>query len=231
MNHSTNHFSEDDLIAFHLNESKDEAAIRQHLDTCGTCGELSDSIAETLRVFSAEPVPTPDFETSWQRVRGNLTVLAKPQKKSWWKIAAWPALGTLTAVLLLTIAFVVSHQKQKTNTYAFNRPGPLTTAPADERNHLDAAERLLTTVNHTSGELDDTTRTQARTLALRNAVYVQQATQRGDLVEASTLESLGRVLTSLDNESHKSSTFRLRVEMNTDGLLLDIRILRQNDQK
>jgi len=39
------------------------------------------------------------------------------------------------------------------------------------------------------------------------------------------------VLTSLDNEPPKHSTLQLRVEMNTRGLLLDLRILRQNDNQ
>jgi len=46
------------------------------------------------------------------------------------------------------------------------------------------------------------------------------------------LENLGRVLTTLDNEPEtQHSTWRLRLEMNTSGLLLDIRILQQNDDR
>jgi hypothetical protein len=88
----------------------------------------------------------------------------------------------------------------------------------------------LTEVNNSAGALDDTTREQAHTLLLRNAVYVHNARENGDLAEAALLENFGRVLTTLDNEPQTPhSTLRLRLEMNTSGLLLDIRILRQND--
>ena len=74
------------------------------------------------------------------------------------------------------------------------------------------------------------TRGQAHNLLLKNAVYVRNARDNGDLAEAAVLENFGRVLTTLDNEpSTAHSTLRLRLEMNTSGLLLDIRILRQND--
>ncbi len=99
-------------------------------------------------------------------------------------------------------------------------------------NHLDAAERLLTEVNHTSGSLDPATRAQARELLLSNAVYTRTARDHGDLAQAAVLDDLGRVLTTLDNESSSPhSTLQLRLEMNTSGLLLDIRILRQNDSR
>ena len=71
------HFSEEELIAYQLHESSDEAAISSHLERCSECADLSESIAETLRVFSPEPVPQPDLERNWQRLRGNLIVLLR----------------------------------------------------------------------------------------------------------------------------------------------------------
>ena len=118
---------------------------------------------------------------------------------------------------------------------AINGHGPLTTQPADPAvaDHLDAAERLLTEVNHASGPLDDTTRSQAHELLLKNAVYVRTAQDQGDYAEAAVLDNLGRVLTTIDNSPPEAphSLLRFRLEMNTDGLLLDIRILRQNDDR
>ena len=49
------HFSEEELIAYQLQESSDEVAISRHLEGCSECANLSESIAETLRVFSADP--------------------------------------------------------------------------------------------------------------------------------------------------------------------------------
>jgi hypothetical protein len=231
------HFSEKELIAYQLHESSDEGSISRHLESCSDCADLSESIAETLRVFSADPVPQPDLEHSWQRLRGNLGVLTPEHSRgfeflrSGW---AWPAAGLATAALILLTVFGLHiHRAGETRrNIAVNGHGPLTTEPTDPAiaNHLDAAERLLTEVNNSSGTLDDTTREQAHSLLLQNAVYVRSARESGDLAEAAVLENFGRVLTTLDNEPPTShSTWRLRLEMNTSGLLLDIRILRQND--
>jgi hypothetical protein len=230
------HFSEEDLIAYQLHESSDEGTISTHLESCSECADLSESIAETLRVFSADPVPQPNLEHNWQRLRGNLRVLTPERARielfRWhW---AWPVAGLATAALILLTVFGTHiHRIGETRrNIAVNGHGPLTTEPTDPAiaNHLDAAERLLTEVNNSSGPLDDATREQAHSLLLQNAVYVRNARDSGDLAEAAVLENFGRVLTTLDNEPPTSrSTWRLRLEMNTSGLLLDIRILRQND--
>lgn len=234
------HFSEEELIAYQFHESSDGASISRHLENCSECADLSESIAETLRVFSGDPVPQPDLERSWQKLRGNLGVLT-PERRRGFSILnwhwAWPAIGLAAAALILLAVFGMRvHRISETtrNNIAVSRPGPLTLQPADPAiaNHLDAAERLLTEVNNSSGPLDDTTRAQAHDLLLKNAVYVRNARNSGDLAEAALLENFGRVLTTLDNEPQtQHSTWRLRLEMNTSGLLLDIRILRQNDDR
>jgi predicted anti-sigma-YlaC factor YlaD len=231
------HFSEEDLIAYQLHESPTEGAISRHLENCSECADLSESIAETLRVFSADPVPTPDLEHNWQRLRGNLSVLT-PERSSSFELLRWgwrwPVAGLVATVLILLTLFVAHIQRtgETKHNMAVNGHGPLTIEPTDPAiaNHLDAAERLLTEVNNSSGPLDSTIRDQAHALSLQNAVYVRDARDKGDLASAAVLENFGRVLTTLDNEpSTPHSTWRLRLEMNTSGLLLDIRILRQND--
>jgi hypothetical protein len=249
------HFSEEDLIAYQLHEGSDEAAIERHLDECSDCAATSESIAETLRVFSSEPVPQPDLDRNWQRLRGNLSVLTpEPRRARFPRFLLWPAASLATALLLF--AFVGIHITRSgdrsgnriadllpainrinhPNT-AINGRGPLTAEPtgaADSgiANHLDAAERLLTEVNHTSGSLDPADRAQARELLLSNAVYTRTARDHGNLAQAAVLDDLGRVLTTLDNEPPSPhNTLQVRLEMNTSGLLLDIRILRQNDNR
>jgi hypothetical protein len=233
------HLSEDELIAYQMHESSNEATVRRHLEGCAECADLSDSIAETLRVFSADPVPQPDLELNWQRLRGNLSVLTAERQRGFGVLRwgwATPAMGFLAALLLLVAGLVVHsrHQTKHRPNIAVNGHGPLTTEPTDPAiaDHLDAAERLLTEVNNSPGSLDETTRDQAHSLLLSNAVYVRTAKDSGDVAEAAVLENLGRVLTTLDNEPPTPhSTWRLRLEMNTSGLLLDIRILRQNDDR
>jgi predicted anti-sigma-YlaC factor YlaD len=242
------HFTEEELIAYQLHEGAEEGAIRQHLEHCPECAAVSDSIAETLRIFSSDPVPQPDLDRNWQRLRGNLSALTpEPRRRFRPRFVLWPVAGLAAAVLLAVIFVGVRVTRSRdgitallpainrvnhTNT-AINGHGPLTTEPVDPAmaNHLDAAERLLTEVNHTTGSLDPATRAQAHKLLLSNAVYIRSARDHGDLAQAVVLDDLGRVLTSLDNEPPKHSTLQLRVEMNTRGLLLDLRILRQNDNQ
>jgi predicted anti-sigma-YlaC factor YlaD len=231
------HFSEDELIAYQLHESTNEAAIRAHLEACSACADLSEAIAETLRIFSAETAPQPDLELNWQRLRGNLSVLSaeRPRRFAWLRSGwMWPAAGFATALILLVSGVGVHLHREVVHkpNFAINGHGPLTTQPTDPAiaDHLDAAERLLTEVNNAPGTLDEATRTQAHDLLMKNAVFVHNARQSGDVAQAAVLENLGRVLTTVDNEPPTPhSTLRLRLEMNTSGLLLDIRILRQND--
>ena len=231
------HYSEEELIAYQLHESQQEGAISSHLESCSECAEVSESIAETLRVFSADLVPQPNLEHNWQRLRGSLGVLTPQRSRAFEFLRwgwAWPAAGLTTAALILLTVFGLQLHRgsEIKRNIAVNGHGPLTTEPTNPAiaNHLDAAERLLTEVNNSSGVLDDTTREQAHNLLLQNAVYVRSARESGDLAQAAVLENFGRVLTTLDNEPPTPhSTWRLRLEMNTSGLLLDIRILRQND--
>ena len=235
------HFTEEDLVAYQLHERFNDNAISKHLETCSDCADLSESIAETLRVFSAEPVTQSDLERNWQRLRGNL-IVHTPQRRNIFDLLRehwmWPAVGVAAAALILLGVFGLQIHRDPAPrpNYAINGHGPLTTQPtgpvmdAAIADHLDSAERFLTEVNNSHGALDDVTRKQAHDLLLKNAVYVQNARDNGDLAEAALLERFGRVLTTLDNEPQTShGTLRLRLEMNTSGLLLDIRILQQND--
>src|SRR5277367_5125211 len=169
------HFSEEELIAYQLHEGSDAVAISRHLESCSNCADLSESIAETLRVFSADPAPQPDLEHNWQRLRGNLSVLTPDRSRSGkllrWRLA-WPAAGLVAAALILltVLGTHIHHTNETRHNAAVNVHGPLTIEPANPAiaNHLDAAERLLTEVNNSSGPLDATTRQQAHSLLLQN---------------------------------------------------------------
>ena len=52
------------------------------------------------------------------------------------------------------------------------------------------------------------------------------------MAEASVLEDLGRTLTTIDHEpAGPGKSYEVRLDMTTRGLLLDIRILQQNDTR
>jgi hypothetical protein len=232
------HVSEESLIELHLHESKSEAAIREHLEHCPQCAAVSESIAETLRIFSASPVPPVDLDHQWQLLRRSLAPLrSKPERQR--GVSRWflwtPALAGAAVALLMAITYRPWHPTtQETATVPSMRPGPLTSTPHDPQiaQQLDSAERLLTAVNHTSGPLDEATREEARHLLLKNAVYIRTARVEGDPGTAAVLDDLGRVLTNIEHANDaEDSGWHLRLEWNTKGLLLDIRILQQNESR
>ena len=237
----TRHLSEDELIAYQLGETADSARLAAHLEHCALCAATAVSIAQTLRVFSAEPVPEANLDHAWQRLRGTLPLLpvhSVPRNKSSWAVRwllLWTGSAALAACLL---GLAVLHLPHKTRALpaapstAALQPGPLTAYPQDQNvaAHLDNAERLLTEIDHASGPLDEATRDRAAQLLLTNALYVQRAQRDGDTAQASVLEQLGRTLTSVEHQPpNPPKRWNLRLEMNTSGLLLDIRILQQND--
>ena len=229
------HIAEEELIAYQLQEAVDAAVIREHLELCPECASSAESIAETLRVFSAEPVPQANLEHAWQRLRGSMPApVAVAHRRQVWR---WLAVPALAAALLLGFLAMHGHSAAH-DTSAHLRPGPLTQQPRDPdlAGHLESAERLLTEVSHSTGPLDESTRRQAQDLLLSNALYVRKASADGDAAEAAVLDKLDRTLTTLEHEptgarkpDNADNGWHLRVEMNTSGLLLDIRILQQND--
>ncbi len=220
---------EEELIAFHLGEPCDHVAIRERLLRDEAYALLSESVSRTLRVYSAEPVAPPDTEAAWRKLRPNLPALEVPEKGSVWR---WFVLAPAALAMLLVGLFLVgmlhrSPKIEEANVIKLQQPVEPVNAP-NVSQHLDRAERWLTTVNHAPAALDGTTRAEGERLLMTNAAYLSEAHDHGDLPDAVALERLGRVLTTANHAT--SSGLELRVEMNTEGLLLDLRILRQNHQ-
>ena len=219
---------EQQLIAFHLGEPCDEAAIRARLEQDTAFASLSEEIAHTLRVFSADPVPPPDTEAAWQHLRGTLPRLDAPSRKGRLRLT-WLAPAAVLATLVLAFG-LAAHYRHSTPINDAGvihlRPPHDAVSPSGEADHLDRAERWLTTVNHTTAPLDSVTRAEGQHLLTENTVYLRNARARGDLTDAAVLDRLDRVLTTSNHPTEAG--LQLRLDMNTDGLLFQIRILRQN---
>ena len=238
----TGHLSEEELIGYQLGESVEPASAARHLEQCELCSAAAASIAETLRVFSADPVPEANLDRAWQRLRGSLPLLYASRPAVRWRLPlVWTSIAAMAALLLGFALHRVPHgtgagagagaipNSAQTEDM---RAGPLTRQPRDEQvaMHLGDAERLLTEIDHTAGPLDEGTRERAAQLLVSNTMYVQRAERDGDLAQASVLEELGRTLTTVEHEPAKPpKSWNIRMEMNASGLLLDIRILQQND--
>jgi hypothetical protein len=232
------HLNEAELIEHYYDESTSPADCDRHLKACPACAKHYADLRRDLD--GVKPLVPPargeDYgEQVWQSIRGLLPVYQKPDW-SWSWIRLWRPLGWAAAcALLIAVAFVAGRQwERKQTTSVAVAPDP----QARQRvvvvvlgDHLDRSERLLVELNH-AGRDDMSAmplRSEARELLANNRLVRQSAIQAGDLNVEASLDRLERLLVELANQSDEPSEAdlnRLRQEMNTDGLLFDIRILR-----
>src|SRR5439155_22850313 len=102
------HPTEDDLILHFYAEGAQPAAIQRHLAACERCAAEYDTIAGTLKLVAAPPIPERGdlygLEV-WQRIRPLL-----PAREPWWRMSAlrWKSLTLGAVVTALTISAFVA---------------------------------------------------------------------------------------------------------------------------
>jgi hypothetical protein len=230
------HLNEAELIEHYYDESASPADCERHLKACAVCAKRYAEVRRDLDGVKplAPPVRGEDYgEQVWQSIRSSLPAYEKPNR-SW--IRLWRPLGWAAAcALLVAVAFVAGRHWERKQT-----PSVAVSADPQARqrvvvvvlgDHLDRSERLLVELNH-AGSNDMSAmplRGEARELLANNRLVRQSAIQAGDLNVEASLDRLERLLVELANQPDEPSEAdlnRLRQEMNTDGLLFDIRILR-----
>jgi hypothetical protein len=230
------HLNEAELIEHYYDESANPADCERHLKSCAACAKQFADLRRDLEGVKpiVPPVRGEDYgEQVWQSIRSSLPVYEKPER-SW--IRFWRPIGWASAfALLLAVAFVAGRQWERKQTPSVAVAGD---PQARQRvvfvvlgDHLDRSERLLVELNH-AGSNDVSAlplRGEARELLANNRLVRQSAIRTGDLNVEASLDRLERLLVELANQPDEPSERdlnRLRQEMNTDGLLFDIRILR-----
>jgi hypothetical protein len=230
------HLNEEELIEHYYEESVNMADCERHLKACAACAKHYAELRRDLDGVKplAPPARGEDYgEQVWQSIRSSLPVYEKP-KRSW--IRRWQPLGWAAAcALLIALAFVTGRQWERKQTPSV---AEAVDPQARQRvvivvlgDHLDRSERLLVELNH-AGSNDISAaplRSDARELLASNRLLRQSAIQAGDLNVEASLDRLERLLVELANQPEDLSEAdlnRLRQEMNTDGLLFDIRVLR-----
>jgi hypothetical protein len=230
------HLNEEILIEHYYEESVIMADCERHLKTCSACAKRYAELRRDLDGVKPlmPPVRGEDYgEHVWQAIRNSLPVYEKP-KWSWLRLGR--PLGWVAAcALLIAVAFVAGRRWER-------KQAPSVAVAVDPQarqrvvivvlgDHLDRSERLLVELNHAGGnDMSGTPlRSEARELLASNRLVRQSAMQAGDLNVDASLDRLDRLLSELANEPEELSEAdldRLRQEMNTDGLLFDIRVLR-----
>ncbi len=227
------HLDRDELVAHLYGEAGAEAA--KHLAGCAQCAEAFAALRGDLEEIEVIEPPARDaayVERLWKAIAPAL--LAYEPQRSRLRMMLWRGLSYAAAYAVLAagafFAGRIFEQKQPHPAVAV-KPAP---QPAKPRvvvvllsDHLDRSERLLVELKHADAEISAPLRDEARTLQAANRICRKNAGNDPEL--KATLERLGHLLDELaeqpENVSQATLT-RLQNEMNADGLLFEVRVLR-----
>jgi hypothetical protein len=243
------HLNEEELIDYYYGESDSPAAIDTHLRECSECAKNYASLTSDLSAIVPAPTPTRDADYCakvWQSIRSSVPVYEAPRKKSWF--ALHPMLNSwsgglavaATCLLVIAAAFFAGRLWEHRNT-APSLANNVNGEQGKQRvvlvvlgDHLDRSERLLVELKHAGPSTEAPLQAEARDLLSTNRLYRESVKQTGDPALASALDHLERVLIEVSNQPAGLSQAKLeelQKEMNTDGLLFEVRVLRSRVQE
>ena len=239
------HLTEEQLIEYGYGEG-DKVLIEEHFAVCNECNKSYAALQADLNEIGLPTPPQRDQsygQNIWERLQHQLPIYEKPHR-NWLGRGLWRCLSyAAAAALLLTSAFVGGRlwERNQAHTAATNQaaPAPPPVPHSPQRvvvvvlsDHLDRSERLLVELKHVdadSTEMVSPLRDEARSLLDANRICRQKAKQDEDPALTGALDHLDRLLTELANQPgglNKATITRLQDEINKDGLLFEVRVLR-----
>jgi len=229
------HLSEDEQMEMYYDEGSEAA--KAHLKACRQCAAEYAKFKRSVDAIKAEEIPQrgPDYgDFVWQALRPQLIPYEKKtagwQGLSWWKTATAAA----ACLALMTAAFIGGrfweHRTSTGSDLAANVQPQQRVVVVVLTDHLDRTERLLVQLNHAdSGDKVENAQlqTEARELLASNRLYRVSANKEGDPALAGALDRLERVLAEVANDPHLTAADleRVRKDMNTSGILFEVRVL------
>jgi len=243
------HLNEEEFINYHYGESVDSDTTAHHLRECPDCARSYAAVMRDLAEITAPATPARDTDYGqqvWDSIRGSLRAYDAPKKRSWFSLS--PAMGqwkgfaaAAACVLVIAAAFFAGRQWEHRTTPPPTVANNSTSDQGKERvvlvvlgDHLDRSERLLVELKHAEPSTGGPIQAEARELLASNRLYRESVKQAGDPTLANALDHLERVLIEVSNEPAGLSQARLdelQKEMNTDGLLFEVRVLRSRVQE
>ncbi len=231
------HLTEEEMIGHYYSEDFCKAEAETHLRACKRCAQTYEEFGKLLGSVHAPGVPLRGSEYGaqvWQSIQGSLQPYG-PKRKG--RFFHWPQFAYATACLLfLAGAFWAGRFWEHNHSKSLVASGE---QQAKERvvlfvldNHLDRSERLLVQLNHAGGEgdyVDFPLQAEAQQLLSDNRLYRQSAAQANDPLLNAVLDHLERVLLEVANSGNELTSRdidSIQKEMNTPGLLFQIRVLR-----
>jgi hypothetical protein len=249
------HLSDEELYAL---SQHPEGGFSSHLRECEECAARFHEFLALLENAAAgaacTPRPAADLgDRVWSAIRPSLPVYGPGMnggevrgRRSSRMFAAWWSGGLVwarafAALVLIGLAFwagrLFEQQRRETNPplKAASQPGRVVLLVV--RDHLDRSERLLVELDHAGhlprGEGGPLAR-EAADLLENNHLYRQTAAASQDPALAQLLDRLGRVLVEVAHEPaelQSGDVARLREQMNLDGLLFELRVVRDRRPK
>lgn len=235
------HVTEEELVEHYYGESSAQSGVALHLELCSKCAKSYETLCKDLEgiEIAAVPLRGADFgDQVWEKLRNSLPVYEKkesPWSRMWnWK---WRPLGYgLTCAVLILAAFVIGrnwerHQKA-IHTAGNTSAGQQRVVLFVAEKHLERSERLLIELNHANSDEPEMTQpiqSEARKLLADNRLYLQSSSISTDPTLSGALDHLQRVLVEVANDPNglnQDDIARLQKEMNTRGLLFEIRVLK-----
>jgi hypothetical protein len=232
------HLSDEELVELYYGEG--EGAAKAHVKACHECVAQFTELKQSLDAMRSIEVPARSGqygERVWEALEPRLIPYER-KTRGWF---GWPQWRAATLVLgcamLLAAAFVGGRYWERitanTDNTAGNKNQPTTqpTVVVVMTDHLDRTERLLVALEHADSRdhaENAQLQSEARELLLSNRLYRSTTKSAKDPALAGALDRLEGVLAEIANNPNLTAEDlqRVRSEMNTQGILFEIRVLR-----
>ena len=254
------HLTEAELVAHAYADGEDQDATGAHLAQCPECSRNYSSLRSDLAEMKfPEPPPRGSTygDQVWASISGRLPAYEardEKQLRGRWLQSGWlrgrrlQGFGYAAACAGLAVcAFiggrmwehkqapsVVANRSQQSRPAMAQSPQPVVVVILSD--HLDRSEQLLVELKHADPNSPKTVsplRDEARSLLAANGLCREEATQDNDPALATALDRLGHLLADLADQPgavNSANITRLQKEMNADGLLFEVRVLRSRQE-
>jgi hypothetical protein len=240
-----NHLTDEELVERYYGVA--DHAADAHLKECAPCAAALAVLEIDLSALRPVHVPERDenyAEQMWARVEaalpGRALNGARLRRFSFWRGLAYAAGCAVLTVGGFYVGRVWEHRHPAPATaHAAQAPA---IAPQPKvvvvvlGDHLDRSERLLVELKHANADSDAVDLAplpaEARGLLAANRVFRDEAEDEGDPGLTKALDHLDRLLTEIADRPgglDAAEASRIRDEMNAEGLLFEVRVLRSKN--
>ena len=235
------HLTEEEMMEQVYGESENTRAVERHLAACRDCANNFAELQRDLAALDRVEAPARDIgygERVWASIAPLLPVY-RFEKRRWWTTGLWKGLSYAAAcALLAACAFYAGRVWEQKKQPSVSQAAPKNAAPKQPivvvvlDDHLDRSVRFLVELKHAdmdSAAMVSPMRDEARSLLAANRVARKDAAQENDPDLTTALDHLDRLLAEATNEPgglNAAAIARLQDEMNADGVLFEVRVLR-----